>query len=60
MNKETYTRQEVELMIEKSFNSGYQYAYYSQIIGKIDIKSKVDELISKFLKKSKKSFAISK
>lgn len=50
MNKGTYTRQEVELMIEKSFNSGYQYAFYTQIVGKTDVKSKVYEVISKLLK----------
>ena len=51
MSKETYTRKEVELMIEKSFKSGYQYAYYSQLIGKTDIKSKIDELFYNLLKK---------
>lgn len=50
MNKGTYTRKEVELMIEKSFNSGYQYAFYSQVIGKTDVKSQVKTLISNLMK----------
>lgn len=50
MNKETYTRKEVELMIEKSFNSGYQYAFYTQIVGNTDVKSEVKKLISNLMK----------
>ena len=50
MNKETYTRKEVELMIEKSFNSGYQYAYYSQLICKNDTKDEIKKLKDKLLK----------
>lgn len=50
MNKETYTRKEVELMIEKSFNSGYQYAYYSQLVGKNDIKDEIKRLKDKLFK----------
>lgn len=50
MSKSTYTIKEVENIIAKAFNSGYQYAYYSNLVGKADVQTEVNKLVNKLLK----------
>jgi hypothetical protein len=53
MGKSSYSISEVEKIIEKAFNSGYQYAYYSQLLGKADTKSEIDKITKQLLKVNK-------